>query len=81
MLIWVKDYRGEATQERTGDLGAQPVETLVYNCNTHITPKFFLLFSFVRHFELSGGLRLYSRSQIRVPRSCFPVPSFSNIRA
>ena len=56
-------------QERTGHLGAQPVETHVYpNC-------FFssLSFCFVLHFELLSGLPLYTSSQSPVPCSPFPV--------
>ena len=57
-------------QERTGHLGAQPVET-------HLNTNCFcsnLFFCFDRHFEFSRGLPLYSSSQTPVPRSPFPVP-------
>ena len=33
-----------------------------------------LFFSFVRHFDFSSGLPLYTRSQTPVPSSPFPVP-------
>ena len=49
-------------QERTGHLGAQPGETNVYQ-----------IFSFVRHFEFSSGLPLYTRSQTPVPGCPLPV--------
>ena len=50
-------------QERTGNLGAQPVKTHVYlNCFCSS-----LFFCFVRHFEFSSGLPLYTSSQTLVP--------------
>ena len=62
-------------QERTGHLGAQPVET-------HHKPNCFsssLFFCFDRHFKFSRGLPLYTCSQTPVPGSPFPVPDISNI--
>ena len=59
-------------QEHTGHLGAQPVET-------HVYPTCFWssLFScFVRHFEFSSGLPLYTNSQTPVPCFPYPVPVF-----
>ena len=44
---------------------AQPVETHFYNRDTSSY--------FVRHFELSGGLPLYTRSQTLVARCPLPV--------
>ena len=57
-------------QERTGHLGAQPVET-------HVYPTCFwssLFFCFVRHFEFSSWLPLYTSSQTPVSGTRFPVP-------
>ena len=57
-------------QERTGHLGAQPVET-------HVKPNCFsssLFFCFDRHFKFSRGLPLYTCSQTPVPGFPFPVP-------
>ena len=57
-------------QERTGHLGAQPVES-------HRHPNCFsssLFFCFDRHFEFSRGLPLCTCSQTPVPGSPFPVP-------
>ena len=62
-------------QERTGHLRAQLVETHAYSNYFAWSP----FFCFVRHFEFSSGLPLYTRSQTPVPRSPFPVPGISNI--
>ena len=83
MLGYPSANRTLLLQERTGHLGAQPVET-------HLNPNCFsssLFFCFDRHFELSRGLPLYTcfqtpvlGSPFPVPRSPFPVPGISNIR-
>ena len=53
-------------------------ESIVHSSNEKSERFLYLaasFFSFVRHFELSGGLPLYTRSQTPVPGSPFPDPS------
>ena len=69
-FVYPRANRTLLLQERTGHLGAQPVET-------HVYPNFFSLspfFCFVHHFEFSSGLPLYTSSKTPVPGSPSPVP-------